>query len=625
MFSCKNASWEWNCHRRFRTSLIPCCQWRSVCPFLALLFFVSAFFSNAQAGVTVSQSITASQITLRWTAPTVPTTFTVQIDDTPYFRKPLYSNRTTINAMTLLFYKIGLTPGVTYYAKVSPGVYTTSFRLAVPSWTESYLSYSFAKSAWQYWIRAKLASLSGLNWNGSAWILNTSWADANTQTSQDAYHMEIVIRSMLNLAAVHGDVTLLNELAQFFLAYEPRFTTLGAMRAMQSSSVDTSALVGQGPDSTRTLISVTTSGTKKIVAECTLCTAQFLQPVARLIRLITTLPLSQRTANMNAFVTYYAPLVTQDHLIRQIYEATVDYWGAYQSLYLTSYDILHSTTKPTYSYQHAMYDRDLWLLAAAAEILGANANDPSSVPLNSTQFEDLNRAIGVGVALLLHKRTYYSTTQNLQGIVVGSMSYFNGDFDDHPDYRYSGYTTAAFPPSTPADSKAGLSWDTGHIYRLPVLLRSLYDNRKATGMVFPTLTDLQLVSNQFLYRVFNRNLTQPLFHNYFDGWNGWYRVGYYNSTFGYPPSLYCVFDESQTPCLTQGALMGWGLLAFANSDLTNLYRSVLALGYRQDSASVTFRNRYYGTTMSFFDGSSFDMYPQSMLFYTLAAIPWKLN
>jgi hypothetical protein len=119
---------------------------------------------------------------------------------------------------------------------------------------------------------------------------------------------------------------------------------------------------------------------------------------------------------------------------------------------------------------------------------------------------------------------------------VGSASYFNGDYVAHPDYDYSGVTSEKFPSPSEKKTFAGASWDISHAYRLPVFLRALYENRKATASKFPSYHDLQLVVNQYVYRVFDGDYHYPLFHNYFDGSDGWHRVGYNGPDFGYPPS-----------------------------------------------------------------------------------------
>ena len=241
----------------------------------------------------------------------------------------------------------------------------------------------------------------------------------------------------------------------------------------------------------------------------------------------------------------------------------------------------------------AMSDIDLWLLASAAEVLGAHANDPALAPLADDQVLQLRSAIEIGVRFFESKKTDYPDTQNFQGQRVGSASYFNGDYTAHPDYAYSAVTSEKLPGPFERRVLAGASWDISHAYRLPIFLRALYENRKATGSNFPNYQDLRMVVNQYLYRVFNRDFQYPLFHNYFDGSDGWHRVGFNGPDFGYPPSAYCDMRNDKHPCLTPGNVIGWGQLTFVNPDLARLEQALVRLGFDETSKAREFRDRYY--------------------------------
>jgi hypothetical protein len=273
-------------------------------------------------------------------------------------------------------------------------------------------------------------------------------------------------------------------------------------------------------------------------------------------------------------------------------------------------------------------DRDLWLIGAAAEILGANADDPALVPLSPDETQKLLEAVTNGVQFLQQKRTFYPETRNFQGKVVGSTSYFNGEYDDHPDMAYSAYTGEAFPGNQPKQHAHGASWDVSHFLRVPVVLRSLYDTRKATGLSFPSTHELELLDNQMVYKVFQGNFERPLFNNYFDGSNGWYRVAYSNrGDFGYPPAQYCEAKSNKRPCLTEGAVQGWGLIAFANPDLVQLEEALVKLAARNDISSKAFADRYYyynGASLSLTDSAGQPQYP-ILLFYILSDTPERLS
>jgi hypothetical protein len=570
-------------------------------------------FSRAGSAVTVSQGV-PNQVAIQWSSIPNATSYQVLVDDTPNFVTPMVSQTVSQTSLSLNIFDAGFAPGVTYYVRITPGGSQTTFRLNVQPWAESYLTYSYARAAWSSTGRTWMSYYSGIDWNDAtqSWVLNSSWSDASTNVAQDAYYTEYMARGAVNMGSVRSDLALLDELAAFYVAYEGRFTTVGAMRAM--TQYNTSLLADSGPDSTKTLIWVWANGNTTYVRECDLCNSQFYHPAVRLLRIITTLPSSQRTQAMQDFVSWYAPVLTHDHLLRLLWRDNGALIQKYQNT-------------PNY-----IMDLDLWLVAGTSELLGANANDPNLVPLTSAEKSQLQQAVQVAVqALQTSYRTYYPGTQNFQGTVVGSVSYFNGEpiARGDPDYAYSGYTGQIFP--TPSDAKVqpGVSWDISHFYRFPIFLRSLYDNRKATGVNFPS-SDIQLVANQLMYKNFQGNFNLPLYNNYFDGSNGWFRVGYNGPNFGYPPAQYCNSSANvgpnTEPCLTTGAVQGWGLIAFFSSDLTALQHSLTTLAWSQDTMQIMFRDRYYlnNGTYSALDSRHRTQYPM-LLFFVLSGAPEKLH
>jgi hypothetical protein len=304
---------------------------------------------------------------------------------------------------------------------------------------------------------------------------------------------------------------------------------------------------------------------------------------------------AQRTPAEREFATAYAPLIVKDHLLRLACEVTNYYkFGATDlpdRLIPMWQTIPALRTHPALSMQHAMLDWNLWLIATAAEMLGAGAADPKLVALSAGEKETLHLLIETGVRFFQSKRTVYPQTRNARGQAVGSASYFNGDLAD--EERASGYAGAAFPTAARMIGKPDSSWDISHAYRIPVFLWSMYENRDATGIGFPTPEEISLAVNQYVYRVFQGDFSRPLFNNYFDGSNGWVLVGAHGADFGYPPAQYCDAHNPRRPCLTAGAVMGWGLLAPFSPDLARLEHSLSSMALRNDPATVAFRDRYY--------------------------------
>jgi len=543
------------------------------------------------------------------------------IDDSPTFRHPIIAQTLKQADPTFDSWELGLSPGTLYYVQLQPSGAQASFVLSVPKWTEPYLTYAYAKQAWQTAGRMWVSQYSGATWSESQqnWLLNTRWPDASNMAAQDAYFLEYPLRSAINMGLVQQDIGLLDEIAKFFVAYEPRFTTLGALRKLKTSGLNTAELTGEGPDSIRTLPWIMSNqGSPDLVETCYLCTAQFLHPAARLLRIISTLPAKKRTPSMTAFAAWYGPLLVEDHLMNILYNAPYENRTA-------RWNALCARIP-----QSGMSDLDLWLLAATAEIVGANGNDPAIVHLTLDEQSKLQQAIETGTKLLQLERTVDQSTRNFEGSRVGSTSYFNGDDVKLSDYAFSAYTGESFPVAADASVNVDASWDTSHVYRLPVALRSLLDNRKVSHLTFPGWMDVQLLANQFAYRVFQGDFGKPLFHTYFDGGNGWYRVGYHGSNFGYPPAEYCnspVYRHIYvTYCVQAGAIQGWGMISFWSPDLLTIQHALLALAASQDPEAIAFREQYYQyeKPYSFVDDEGRPQYP-TFLLWILSGVAERLQ
>lgn len=587
---------------------------------------------SAEQGISISLDSEGKKVEIRWDRPGNAVTFQVKVDDSPYFRQPAVARSVTGRTLAIDTLESGLVPGITYWVLIEPGTIRASFRIRPQSWRKLLVEQDYLHKAWEIAGREWLSRHSGVRWNDGArkWEVDQQWPYGEASVGPQAYYIEHAARGGVNLALVGHDLQLMDELAGFYLAYLKRFTTLGDLRKKKSLLTSTELLKQQGADSARTLAWLEKVSVGRIRArEHTLGNSQFFHPPARLIRVISTLPESQRTPVMKEFVASYVPLIVRDHLLRLAYEAHWDYWGAKElprELIRIWRAIIAAASRPKLSYQHAMLDRDLWLVATAAEMLGANACDPELVPLSPSDLLRVREIVQIGIQLFQTKRTIYTNTRNFQGEVVESASYFNGDFDDHPGMAYAEYTGKSFPSPAQKQAARHRSWDISHFYRVPVFLRALYDNRKATGVDFPQAHDIELVINQYIYKVFQGDYSRPLFNNFFDGHDGWYRVGYHGAEFGYPPSRDCDMRDSNRPCLTVAGVYGWGLLGFFHDDLMQLQQALIKLALSKDPEVVRFRERYYtydGKSFSFTDAQGKLQYP-FLLFVILSDMAGQL-
>jgi hypothetical protein len=237
-------------------------------------------------------------------------------------------------------------------------------------------------------------------------------------------------------------------------------------------------------------------------------------------------------------------------------------------------------------YQAAMTDTELWLVADSAEVLGADATAPELGILNSSTRSQLKQAVQAGVSLM-QARCHHTTAPDGSDV----LSAFAGDLDDYPTYNYAG-DTGPTVPTTP-DPLYGLMWDIDHSYRFPIVFRSLYETRSATGASFPTLYDLVSLANTYVHLAFTGNPQMPAFTNYLDGTDGWFDVGDPSLADGYPPEPYCDATQSPINCLTGGAIQGWGLLSFANPRVAALAQDLINLAYDDSADAQTFKDQHY--------------------------------
>jgi hypothetical protein len=452
----------------------------------------------------------------------------------------------------------------------------------------------YARAAWAAIGRKSVSSMSGLDWDsgGSGWSAQPNYKNADN-AGQAAYEIEPLMRQLLALSQATNDVNGFNEAARFYNAYEVRFTTVGDILADAQREGSKSRAMPQGDASAKTLRwKDVRSSTVSWPAECNLCNAQFFHPAARLIHLIAELPAASRTPSMQSFVKDYAPLIAKDHLIRIGFDTRFPQYvkGAPDDHLVVLWE---QAAKGEVKYRYL--DRDLWLIGAAAELLEANRIDQALVNLPADQKQKLARLLTAGTKLLAVNRKHHPDVKNLQGKVVGSDGYFEGAMADHPDQTYSGDTGPDYPAGKPPKPSPTVSWDVSHLQRLPVVLRSLWDARQTMRdlkVAFPDSNDIVQATNQLTYKVFNGNFSRPQLTNYFDGSDGWYRVGYKSRDgYGNPPSQYCDGQDMKHFCLTRNGIRGWGVLAFANADLGKLIEGVIAVAKDSSADATKFRQR----------------------------------
>jgi hypothetical protein len=490
-------------------------------------------------------------------------------------------------------------PGaVVTVSATSPGTHSISNNAAVtvvnpPVPQLMYVSYADELANWGVWLMPEVQNRSGLQWDdvNRVWSPVPGWTAPSDGIALQVYELEPWLRPLTRMAIARQDIGLMEELADFHMALlQYRTTTVGEMVQNEPAN---SVIFISGPSTARTFAwYLPYSGTRMEVTEDVQANAQYLSTAAQLMRAIAEMPAASRTAPLNAFVQGFSGFIVSEQLLRMLYGSCP--WSYYQNpnipqpvvsawkfLAATGYEPPHPI-----KYQAAMTDMELWLIADAAEVMGADAAAPEFGILDDATRSPLQKAILAGVSLMQRRCRHMVSPDG-----ADVLSAFAGDFDDHPNYAYTG-DTGPDVPTTP-NPKYGLSWDIDGSYRFPIVFRSLYETRSATGVAFPALNDLVALANTYVHLAFNGNYEMPAFSNFFDGWNGWFEVGDPNIPDGYPPEEYCQSTQIPISCLAAGAISGWGQLAFANPDLANLTQDLVNLAYDESPDVTAFKTQHY--------------------------------
>jgi beta-glucanase (GH16 family) len=186
-----------------------------------------------------------------------------------------------------------------------------------------------------------------------------------------------------------------------------------------------------------------------------------------------------------------------------------------------------------FSYCNAVTDIDLWIIGGAAQLYQLHVQRPQLRLLSADEAALLRDYLQRGADLVASRLS--ATTVDVDGTRDTGLMFDAGAWRDHPDYNHAGYDGLAFPTQAPVKGPAGIGQDLSHLRRLIPVLEVLSAAKAVTGATFPTADDLRRIALQLTYGVFNRDLAHPLFTNYADGTNGWFRVNYNGPGSGYQP------------------------------------------------------------------------------------------
>lgn len=274
--------------------------------------------------------------------------------------------------------------------------------------------------------------------------------------------------------------------------------------------------------------------------ESLLHSSQFLYLLSRTVKEISARPVSARTTAMRNFLAAYAPVV-RDHLLHWLFSPQgmfqVKGWGCANGLFNHSQFLEKKKIRAFgsfKSYCNAVTDIDLWIVASTAELLGALRSSPS-LPVSPSQAASFGTYLD-GAFVLIQSRLSQTKLRRPSGARVYGLIFDKGAWKDHETNRYSGFEGVNFPTPSEAAANPDVTWDVGHARRFVFVVDSLVRNARTTAERQLWESKAVGLANQFAFGIFGGDTNAPLFRNYFDGANGWYRVGYDGRPgFGYSP------------------------------------------------------------------------------------------
>ena len=281
-------------------------------------------------------------------------------------------------------------------------------------------------------------------------------------------------------------------------------------------------------------------------------TAQFLFVISFAFNKISHLPKAKQTIVMNQFIYKFSPILSSHYkrwmlgVEERDKKGKVGFfsrrgWGCkdkkdnyiYARTLTTSIKELGENNYHGASYCNVIADPSLLIISGLGYYLGGIYNQGSNYTISNQ--DSLIIAFKQSIKEI-SKKFSIRTRKNSKNKEIKLLSFQYGAWFGHPDYDYSGYTEQRFPDKYNKNAIKNIGVDTAHGTRILYLLEMLLNNKQYFDISFPTQTDMQMFTNNFLYNIFNRDFNKPLFKNYIDGSNGWFRVNYDSREgYGYAP------------------------------------------------------------------------------------------
>jgi len=293
---------------------------------------------------------------------------------------------------------------------------------------------------------------------------------------------------------------------------------------------------------------------KPVGQEVILDSSQYLYLLSDVVSIIVDIEKDKRTPMMREALNKFIPLLVE-HYQRWIFNKPGPFqvrgWGCcYNGEYVPSgmnhYDFVNkkmyyrlgNRTSPAYC--NSVRDLDMWIIAGVTNVLAVYKKEKNLVPITPEEYRRLLNYVQLG-SKLIESRFSDTRLKDLKGKYVTGTLFQRGTGETFPDYEFAGYTGQEFPKTTPINKlryrQKGVAWDLSHSRRFVHVFETLSENKDILGLNFPTKDHMVKMANQLNYATFNLDFKKPLFSNFMDGTNGWYRINYADRKgFGYGPS-----------------------------------------------------------------------------------------
>lgn len=364
-----------------------------------------------------------------------------------------------------------------------------------------------------------------------------------------------------------------------------------SLKLSPGNTSGTPATARSGPDSFRIYLNWESVRGKKRTSEFRLVHLQFLAFVSYIIKLL----FQKRTRTGVSFSASEQSLI--DTGISIAVNTVVNYWTQvrwgswaanwHENMRIRTQRVLGIGDGIGYTfpvdYYAAIVDADWFMFILAADLCYLLNNYSSDI--NETNFPELTPG---NVILITECRDYDYLVSQECVVTSPGFTYQPGIFHNYHSHRFYNYTGTTYPADTEELTYINeeATWDFSHASRLVVMFYSLKDsyiNDPHSDRIPYYYSLISALAGQIVNNCSYVNGV-PLFSNYIDGANGWYRVNYNNRGTGYSP-----YTQSRE------IVSNFLFLSGINEDFNTIVGDLYLMMSLTAPSSVAIRTAYYGT------------------------------